>query len=125
MLREASLLRDVSFVRTVSFACDVPFVVECSLVDVMRWDTMIVETKAVTIAVRTATRIVPAVPERKEDSFLRPELVGSVDLSPSVSVESSPADTFSYKRLLLLKRMMLARADCREEGEALGYVGWT
>jgi hypothetical protein len=84
---------------------------------------MIVETKAVTIAVRTAMRIVPAMPE-SQDSFLPPKLVAKVDLPSGVSVESSPADTFSYRRLLLLKRMMLARVVRRELGGVSADGGW-
>lgn len=80
---------------------------------------MIVETKAVTMAVRTATRIVPAVPE-SQDSLLRPREVGCVVLPSNVSVASSPADTFSYNKLLLLNRMMLTRVVWRDWGEVSG-----
>ena len=66
-------------------------------------DNMRVESRAVTIAVTTATRIVLTVREQNQDSGLLPELVGGVRLSSGVSVASS--DTFSYKTLLLLNRM--------------------
>lgn len=65
-----------------------------------------VEMKAVTIAVKMAIKIVP-IGEKSQDSFLRPKLVGIVDLPTRLSAASSPADTFSYNWLLLLKRMML------------------
>jgi hypothetical protein len=56
---------------------------------------MMVETKAVTIAVKMAIKIVP-IGEKSQDSFLRPKLVGIFDLPTRLSAASSPAETFSY-----------------------------